>query len=70
METELTRRAERDYLNLSPQRQRQVDKPFDYLRNDLHHPSLRAKKYGGADDVWQGRVNRDCRFYFQIVGDT
>jgi plasmid maintenance system killer protein len=32
-------------------------------------PSVAAgKKYEGADNVWQGRVNRDWRFYFKIIG--
>jgi mRNA interferase RelE/StbE len=35
----------------------------------LHHPSLRAKKYEGAEDIWQARVNRDWRFYFRIAGN-
>jgi hypothetical protein len=30
---------------------------------------LRAKKYEGAEDVWQARVNLDWRFYFRIIGD-
>jgi len=30
---------------------------------------LRAKKYEGAEDVWQARVNRDWRFYFRIIGN-
>jgi len=40
------------------------------LENDLHHPSLRAKKYDEARDLWQARINRDWRFYFTIEGDT
>jgi hypothetical protein len=35
---------------------------------DLHHPSLRAKKYGVAGDLWQARVNDSWRFYFTIEG--
>ena len=36
----------------------------------LRHPSLRAKKYDEARDIWQARVDRAWRFYFQIKGDT
>jgi hypothetical protein len=36
------------------------------LVRDLHHPSLRAKKYDGARGLWQSRVNEDWRFYFTI----
>jgi mRNA-degrading endonuclease RelE of RelBE toxin-antitoxin system len=41
-------------------------KQLGYLERNLLHPSLRAKKYGEAGDLWQGRVNRDWRFYFTI----
>ena len=70
MRIELTRRADKEYGKLSAQLQRQVDKQFDFLLENLRHPSLDAKKYGGTDDTWQGRVNRDYRFYFRIVNDT
>ena len=45
-------------------------KQIKLLTDDLRHPSLRAKKYDAATDVWQGRVNRDWRFYFLIKDDT
>lgn len=41
-----------------------------FLEKDLRHPSLHAKKYDESKDRWQARVNRDWRFYFNIVGDT
>jgi mRNA-degrading endonuclease RelE of RelBE toxin-antitoxin system len=70
MRIELTRRADKDYRGLSQQLRRQVDKQFEYLRENLRHPSLEAKKYGGSDNVWQGRVNRDYQFCFRIADDT
>ena len=70
MRIELTRRADKEYDKLSPQLQRQVEKQFGFLAENIRHPSLDAKKYGATDDVWQGRVNRDYRFYFQIIDDT
>jgi mRNA interferase RelE/StbE len=45
-------------------------KQLAFLLRDLHHPSLRAKKYDEAQDLWQARVNDDWRFYFKIVGDV
>ena len=45
-------------------------KQVKLLRDNLRHPSLRAKKYNEAYGVWQGRVNRDWRFYFVIKDDT
>ena len=41
-----------------------------FLLQDLHHPSLRAKKYSEAQDKWQARVNKSWRFYFKIVDNT
>lgn len=70
MRIELTRRADKEYGKLSVQLQRQVDKQFDFLLENLRHPSLDAKKYGGTDDIWQGRVNRYYRFYFRVVDDV
>jgi mRNA-degrading endonuclease RelE of RelBE toxin-antitoxin system len=70
MRIELTRRADKDYRNLPQILQKQVDKQLGFLQDNLRHPSLDAKKYGGTDDVWQGRLNRDYRFYFRIVDDT
>jgi len=64
-----TRRSERDYRAAPQAVQDAFDKQVRLLLGDLHHPSLRAKKYQGADDLWQGRVNRDWRFYFTISGD-
>ena len=44
-------------------------KQLRFLASDLNHPSLRAKKYNKGEDIWQGRVNRDWRFYFKIGDD-
>ena len=45
-------------------------KQIRLLTENIQHPSLHAKKYDEAKDIWQARVNRDWRFYFSIVGDT
>lgn len=45
-------------------------KQVRFLEQNLHHPSLRAKKYDEGKDIWQARVNNDWRFYFRIVDDT
>ena len=45
-------------------------KQVEFLKNDLRHPSLRAKKYDEAADIWQARVTGSVRFYFKIEGDT
>ena len=50
--------------------QRAFDKQLRLLAANLHHPSLRAKKYDKSDDRWQARVDKNWRFYFRIVDDT
>jgi len=45
-------------------------KQVKYLLGDIRHPSLRAKKYDEARDIWQARVTSDVRFYFRIEGNT
>lgn len=45
-------------------------KQIAFLAQDLHYPSLRAKKYDEAQDVWQARVTKDWRFYFTIADDA
>jgi hypothetical protein len=45
-------------------------KQLRFLAANLSHPSLHAKKYDEARDVWQARINRGWRFYFTIEGDT
>jgi mRNA interferase RelE/StbE len=45
-------------------------KQAGFLLQNLHHPSLRAKKYSEAEDKWQARVTKSWRFYFRIVGDA
>ena len=44
-------------------------KQVRFLERNLHHPSLRAKKYDAVQDLWQARVTRDWRFYFTIIDD-
>ncbi len=67
MEIQLTDQALRQYRDLSPTLKKKVDKQFRYLLIDFRHPSLQAKKYQGLDDVWQGRIDKNWRFYFYVI---
>lgn len=60
----------RNYRKAPPAIQRAFDKQSALLVEDLHHPSLHAKKYGVRGDLWQARVNDAWRFYFTIEGDA
>jgi mRNA-degrading endonuclease HigB of HigAB toxin-antitoxin module len=65
-----TERSERDYRDAPAAVQKAFDKQARLLAQNLRHASLRAKKYDEPNDLWQARVNRDRRFFFQIRGDT
>ena len=69
MKLRLTERLRKSYAEAPMAVQKAFDKQARLLADNLHHPSLRAKKYEGATDVWQARVNRDWRFYFIIERD-
>jgi mRNA-degrading endonuclease RelE of RelBE toxin-antitoxin system len=60
----------KSYRDAPSQVQRAFNKQSQLLIQNLRHPSLHAKKYDEANDIWQARVNRDWRFYFTIEGDT
>ena len=63
-------RAVHAYQRLTPALKRTADKQFSLLLRDLRHSSLRAKKYDAIRSVWQARLTRDWRFYFQIRADV
>jgi hypothetical protein len=44
-----------------PKIQKAADEQFALLRENLRHPSLRAKKYDERLDEWQARVSRGYR---------
>jgi plasmid maintenance system killer protein len=62
-------RFERNYAKAPQEVQRAFDKQSLLLLQNLHHPSLRAKKYDESRNLWQARVNRYWRFYFLIRDD-
>lgn len=70
MNAALSERATRQYFALSRKQQTKFDKQLGFLLRNLRHPSLRAKKYDEARDVWQARLDEGYRFYFRIEADT
>ena len=69
MQLYYTERFRRSYADAPLRVQKQCDKQLGFLEQELRHPSLRAKMYDEARDIWQGRVNASWRFYFKIEGD-
>lgn len=70
MRFSLSDKATSAYNDFSPELQARIDKQLGHLLQDLQYPSLRAKKYDESRDIWQARVTRGYRFYFQIEDDT
>ena len=70
MRPHFSERFVRSYTSAPRAIQRAFDQKLDLLLQNLRHPSLRAKKYDEARDLWQARVTRGWRFYFTIEGDT
>lgn len=70
MKIHYTQRLLKSYAHAPAEVQEAFDKQTGLLKENLRHPSLRAKKYDEAHSVWQARVTRDWRFYFTIEGDT
>ncbi|MBI3896505.1 MAG: hypothetical protein HY313_11305 [Acidobacteria bacterium] len=70
MRVAFSQRSVSQYAALSAERKVKFDKQVGFLLTNLRHPSLRAKKYDKAKDVWQARLDADYRFYFRIEGDA
>ena len=70
MNVRYTDRFERQYRSLPEPLKAKVDKQVRLLAENLRHPSLRAKKYDEGRGLWQARVDRRYRFYFEVQGDT
>jgi mRNA interferase RelE/StbE len=70
MKADYSARAARAIEDAPASVRKAVFKQVRLLEQNLHHPSLRAKKYDESQDLWQARVNKDWRFYFLIRGDV
>ena len=70
MKVVLSDRAIESLRGAPPDVRRAFAKQLRFLVNNLLHPSLHAKKYDDAADLWQARVTRDWRFHFTIADDT
>src|SRR5579859_5160207 len=56
----------RQYAAAPAEVRKAFDKQIRFLLENLNHPSLRARKYDEALDLWQARVNKSWRFYFPL----
>ncbi|MBM4402351.1 MAG: hypothetical protein FJ044_03850 [Candidatus Cloacimonetes bacterium] len=58
----------RDYARLSTTMQKRTDKTARIMREDMHHPSLRAKKMEPKKlNIWGARVTKGYRMTFLMT---
>lgn len=69
MKIGLSDSADRQYDSLTKPLRKAFDKQVIFLSKNIRHPSLHAKKYDEATNLWQARVTKDWRFYFLIAKD-
>ena len=65
-----TKRFVRDYCKLPEAVQKRADRKLAYLAQDIAHPSLRVKCLRGHEDVYEGSINMQYRFLFEITTDA
>jgi hypothetical protein len=70
MQLRYSLRFRENYAVAPPAVQKAFAKQARLLVHNLRHPSLHAKKYDEANDIWQARVTRDWRFYFSVEKDA
>ena len=67
MRIKFTETANKQFDALPPEIQKKTERQLGHLLKNIRHPSLKAKKYKGHDDIWQARIDRTWRLYFHIV---
>lgn len=56
-----------DYKGLPKDIQMRVEKTFALLAGNLRHPSLRARKIHGAEEIWEASVTMSYRLTFRVL---
>ena len=70
-----TAQFKRDFQILPRAIKRRTETALRLLLSNSHHPSLRVKKVRGEiikgyDNIFEGRITRDYRFFFLIETDA
>jgi hypothetical protein len=69
MDLEFTARAQKDLEALDGRTKAQARKQLALLRKQYPASLNPGEEIFRERDVWQGRINRNYRFYFGIVGN-
>lgn len=70
MKLKLLRTFSKAYAKLPKNIQKKTDKQITLITHDFQHPSLHSKKIKGTEDIWEGRVDYQYRFTFQVEETT
>jgi len=65
-----TERFKRDRDKLPGPVQEQLERKLRYLAEDLAHPSLRVKRIQKYGDLYEGSINMQYRFMFEMTTDA
>jgi mRNA-degrading endonuclease RelE of RelBE toxin-antitoxin system len=65
-----TSRFDADYRGLPGHIQKTLEKQLRRLLADPRHPSLRARKMAGVENIWEARITKTYRMTFSIEGDV
>ncbi|HEY4496518.1 MAG TPA: hypothetical protein VJC04_04185 [Candidatus Paceibacterota bacterium] len=65
-----TKHFDREFAKMPQVVRKAFSERIVFLVENFRHPSLRAKKYDEATDVWQIRITKNIRMFFRIEGDT
>ena len=75
MKISRTEAFKRDFQRLPDLIKRRTEAALRILMSNPHHPSLRVKKVKGKilqgyENIFEGRITRDYRFFFLIETDA
>jgi mRNA interferase RelE/StbE len=75
MKVKRTEPFKRDFQKLPESIKRRAEASLRLLMTNPYHPSLRVKKVKGNilpgyDNIFEGRITRDYRFFFLIETDA
>lgn len=66
MEVYRTQAFERDFAHLTYDIQKRFEAKFGLFILNPAHPSLRVKKMGGTENIWEARITKGYRFTFML----
>ncbi len=65
-----TESFKRDFQALPEDIQARAERAIRLLAENPRHPSLRAKKMRGLEEIWEASVSMSYRITYQLAGDT